>query len=228
MIGSTVEHAQRLLEAKDGARGDQREGEPQRRRAGAAGQRQEQRVPGHAAAAAAGEAAQAPDLLGRQALDQQRRHEGAVAVLEGLHQDAQDRPGGEQQRSRPPPSVTAPATKASPPKRAAQRQADRQQRQAARSAPARAPAPMPDLARSPSSPNSAVSQPCRPAAQADAERLGDEQHEADDAGDQQSSGAAPLARSRQQRTAQARQRAPAAHGASHHLPCATICARPEA
>ena len=104
--------------------------------------------------------------------------------------------------------VTAPATKASPPKPPRSRQADRQQRQQGDQH-QRAAGPMPTW-RASSSPNSGVEPVRGPAAQADAERLGDEQDEADAACQQQAGCLA--ARARAGRSATARQ----ATSASQH------------
>ena len=224
MIGSTVSTRSERLTAKAGARHDQREGEAEHRRADAEQHAEEQRVPGDAAAAAAGRQPR-PQIAVDQALEQQRRREGAVAVLEGAAPGCADRQEDEEHDRAPRPSVTAPATKASPPKapRAAspwqRSEQQRDQRRARRQRRCRPAAPRAAEQRG---------EPVRgPAAQADAEALRDDQREA----------AAPPADQQERRRA-ARARPAAAR--SRHRPrapaapaAATICrarrpgARPE-
>ena len=168
------------------------------------------------------EAAQAPDLLRGQPFDQQRRHEGAVAVLEGLRQDAQDRPGGEQQdRGRHGRHGAGHEGVAA--EGAAQRQADREQRQQRdqhdRGAGADADLPAFDLAEQGVEPGGASSRagrcrrPVRRTARVRCPRRG--------------RAACRVARaSWAAGEREAAQRAPAATGASHHLPCTSDLATP--
>ena len=90
MIGSTVRTRRARLKRKIRARGDQREGEAERRRADADERRQEQGVPGDAAAQVRGEAVEAPDR-GIEELGQERAgREGAGIVPDGAREDGRD------------------------------------------------------------------------------------------------------------------------------------------
>ena len=174
MIGSTVSTRSVRLSAKPVRVTISANARPSAGRAGAAAQRQQERVPRDAAAAAAGEAAQAPDLLGRQPLDQQRRHE-ARRRRPGSACSRMRRTGKKVKSTTSAVTVvTAPATKASPLKapRARARCESSDQQRDQRRARRRRPCP---TCRVSSSPNSAVEPVGRPAAQADGEALRDEQ-----------------------------------------------------
>ena len=93
------EHAQEFLGGKIGARHDQGEGQPQQRASARGQRRQQEGVPGHAAAPAAGQTGEAPDA-GRE----EARGDGAKPVtvrpVEGAEQDLADREEGEGQHQR--------------------------------------------------------------------------------------------------------------------------------
>ncbi len=77
MIGSTRQQPQQSLGAEAGALVQQREAEAQQRGGDAAGDRQPQAVPEHTAIIPVGKAAERPDVLDRQPLDQRADGEAA-------------------------------------------------------------------------------------------------------------------------------------------------------
>ena len=95
MIGSTESARSSGLAGKPRAGGDQGEGEADDRRAGAHEDREEQRVPGHAAAERAVQAVETPDRPVRELVEEDGRRERAGFVAHRAREHREDRPEDE-------------------------------------------------------------------------------------------------------------------------------------